>query len=222
MKKTMLAASLTAALCLMISNSYAREISLSTSTELTAKGDLIGSTAYNASGNESISGINDNVDLSITGGWYRGFSAINSNSWNISNLNNFTIDFNNPKLVGDSVGLYAGNGGSITLKNINNVYITGSQDKQNSGTDPIPIHANNGSVTMTEVGNVTIKALHYGNGIMVQGNNGSVNIDAEGDISIESDPAAILVGLIANTSETSASRLFPLAVLRLISLAIRK
>ncbi len=212
MKKTMLAASLTAALCLMISNSYAREISLSTSTELTdiTKGDLIddkGSTAYNASGNESISGINDNVDLSITGGWYRGFSAINSNSWNISNLNNFTIDFNNPKLVGDSVGLYAGNGGSITLKNINNVYITGSQDKQNSGTDPIPIHANNGSVTMTEVGNVTIKALHYGNGIMVQGNNGSVNIDAEGDISIESDPAAILVGLIANTSETSASSL---------------
>ena len=212
MKKTMLAASLTAALCLMISNSYAREISLSTSTELTdiTKGDLIddkGSTAYNASGNESISGINDNVDLSITGGWYRGFSAINSNSWNISNLNNFTIDFNNPELVGDSVGLYAGNGGSITLKNINNVYITGSQDKQNSGTDPIPIHANNGSVTMTEVGNVTIKALHYGNGIMVQGNNGSVNIDAEGDISIESDPAAILVGLIANTSETSASSL---------------
>lgn len=207
MKKTMLAASLTAALCLMISNSYAREISLSTSTELTAKGDLIGSTAYNASGDESISGINDNVDLSITGDWYRGFSAINSNSWNISNLNNFTIDFNNPNLVGDSVGLYAGNGGSITLKNIKNVYITGSQDKQNSGTDPIPIHANNGSVTMTEVGNVTIKALHYGNGIMVQGNNGSVNIDAEGDISIESDPAAILVGLIANTSETSASSL---------------
>lgn len=203
----MLAASLTAALCLMISNSYAQKITLPTSTELTAEGDLIGSTAYNASGNESISGINDNVDLSITGGWYRGFSAINSNSWNISNLNNFTIDFNNPKLVGDSVGLYAGNGGSITLEKINNVYITGSQDKQNSGTDPIPIHANNGSVTMTEVGNVTIKALHYGNGIMVQGNNGSVNIDAEGDISIESDPAAILVGLIANTSETSASSL---------------
>ena len=213
MKKTMLAASLTAALCLMISNSYARE-SFSTSTELTPdtwQGDVSddkGSTAFNASGDESISGINDNVDLSITGGWYRGFSAINnSNSWNISNLNNFTIDFNNPELVGDSVGLYAGNGGSITLNNIKNVYITGSQDKQNSGTDPIPIHANNGSVTMTEVGNVTIKALHYGNGIMVQGDKGSVNINAKGDISIESDPAAILVGLIANTSETSASSL---------------
>ena len=151
MKKTMLAASLTAALCLMISNSYALEFSISTElTPDTWQGDVDddkGSTAFNASGDESISGIDDNIDLSITGGWYRGFSAINSNSWNISTLNNFKIDFNNPKLEGDSVGLYAGNGGSITLKNIKNVYITGSQVDPNSGTDPIPIHANDGSVT---------------------------------------------------------------------------
>lgn len=209
MKKSILAASLSAALCLLTSHSVmARDISIGSSETWTATGDLDGATAYRATGEDTFTGAPD-IDYTLNGGWFRGFEAQGSdNSWKISNFNNFTVEFTNPKNQGDSIGLMAKDNGSIYLHDIANVSITNLQDQSIKGTDAIPIHAWNGSVRMKNVGNVTIKARYYGNGIMVQGDNGSVNIDAEGDISIESDPAAILVGLIANTSETSASSLF--------------
>ena len=174
-----------------------------------ATGNQVGTIAYEDSGKATFTGANSDIDYALTGDWSGLFSANGSdNSWDISNFNNLTMEFTNPKVEGGKNGLYAGGGASIQLHDIANVSITSSQKQMVSGAiDAIPIHANNGTIKISDVGNVTIKAPYYGNGIMVQGDNGSVNIDAEGDISIESDPAAILVGLIANTSETSASSL---------------
>ena len=213
MKKSILAASLSAALCLLTSHSVmAQDISISieSSRTDTATDDQVGTIAYEASGKATFTGANPNINYTLTGDWSGLFSAEGSaNSWDISNFNNLTMEFTNPNVEGGKNGLYASGGASIRLHNIANVSITSSQKELVSGEiDAIPIHANNGSIKISDVGNVTIKAPYYGNGIMVQGDNGSVNIDAEGDISIESDPAAILVGLIANTSETSASSLF--------------
>lgn len=216
MKKTMLAASLTAALCLMISNSYAREIPLTTSTELKdiTQGELIddnkGSTAYYAQGHDTLKGENKNIDLTIKGDWFGAFLANGADkSWEISNLNNLSIDFNNPNLKPGSTGLQAVNGADIYLHDIADISITNSQQESISGSpDAIPIHAQYGSIRMDEVGDVTIKSLEHGNAIMVQAsesNNGLVDINSSGDIYVESKiGCAIQVGLIASGTNDSS------------------
>lgn len=134
------------------------------------------------------------------------FADGSAKSWDISNFNNLTMEFTNPSEEAGKNGLYAGGGASIQLHNIANLSITSSQVQEvsNNGIDAIPIHANNGSIKISDVGNVTILAPHYGNAIMVQGDKGCVNIDAEGDIKIESNGgSAVVVGLLSNTDDAS-------------------
>jgi len=195
MKKSILAASLSAALCLLTSHSVmAQDISIGSSKTETATGDQVGKTAYEADGTATFKGATD-IDYTLKGGWFRGFEAKGSaNSWEISNFNNFTVEFTNPNYKGDSIGLMANENGSIYLHDIANVSITNLQDQVVvKATDAIPIHAWNGSVTMENVGNVTISSPNFGNAIMVQGANGSVDIHAKGDIGISSNDVAVVV-----------------------------
>ena len=194
MKKSILAASLSAALCLLTSHSVMAQ-DISSSTTDTATGNQVGTTAYKADGTATFKGANSDIDYTLKGGWYRGFEAQGStNSWEISNFNNFTVEFTNPNNQGDSIGLMAKDNGSIVLQDIANVSITNLQGQSIKGaTDAIPIHAWNGSVTMKDVGNVTISSPNFGNAIMVQGANGSVDIHAKGDIGISSNDVAVVV-----------------------------
>lgn len=195
MKKSILAASLSAALCLLTSHSVmAQDIPIDSSRTDTATGNQVGTTAYKADGTATFKGATD-IDYTLDGGWFRGFEAKGSaNSWEISNFNNFTVEFTNPNYQGDSIGLMANENGSIYLHNIANVSITNLQDQVVvKATDAIPIHAWNGSVKMENVGNVTISSRNFGNAIMVQGAKGSVDIDAEGDIRISSNDVAVVV-----------------------------
>ena len=195
MKKSILAASLSAALCLLTSHSVmAQDISIGSSKTEPARDDQVGKTAYTAKdGVANFTGASD-IDYTLKGGWYRGFEAQQGNSWEISRFNNFTVEFTNPNYQGDSVGLMAKENGSIYLHDIANVSITNLQDQVVSGaTDAIPIHAWNGSVKMENVGNVTISSRNFGNAIMVQGAKGSVDIDAKGDIRISSNDNAVVV-----------------------------
>lgn len=194
MKRSILAASLSAALCLLTSHSVmAQDIPIDSSTTYTAPVD--GMTAYTASGKDTFTGANSNIDYTLNGGWFRGFEAKGSaKSWEISNFNNFTVEFTNPNYQGDSIGLMANDNGSIYLHHIANVSITNLQDQVVVGaTDAIPIHAWNGSVKMENVGNVTISSGNFGNAIMVQGAKGSVDIHAEGDIRISSNDVAVVL-----------------------------
>lgn len=194
MKKSILAASLSAALCLLTSHSVMAQ-DISSSRTDTATGNQVGTTAYKADGTATFKGANSDIDYTLKGGWFRGFEAQGSdNSWKISNFNNFTVEFTNPKNQGDSIGLMAKDNGSIYLHDIANVSITNLQGQSiKDATDAIPIHAWNGSVTMKNVGNVTISSPNFGNAIMVQGDKGSVDIDAKGDIRISSDRGAVVV-----------------------------
>ena len=202
MKKSILAASLSAALCLLTSHSVmAQNISIDSSRTDTATGVHDGTTAYTASGKDTFIGANSDIDYTLNGGWFRGFAAEGSaNSWEISKFNNFTVEFTNPKNQGDSIGLMAKDNGSIVLHDIANVSITNLQDQRIKQTDAIPIHAWNGSVTMRNVGNVTISSPNFGNALMVQGDKGSVDIDAEGDIRISSNDGAVVVAPLFATS----------------------
>lgn len=193
MKKSILAASLSAALCLLTSHSVMAQ-DISSSWTDTATGNQVGTTAYKADGTATFKGANSDIDYTLKGDWFRGFEAQQGNSWEISNFNNFTVEFTNPNYQGDSIGLMAKDNGSIYLHNIANVSITNLQDQVVVGaTDAIPIHAWNGSVKMENVGNVTISSGNFGNAIMVQGAKGSVDIDAEGDIRISSNDFAVVV-----------------------------
>ena len=200
MKKSILAASLSAALCLLTSHSVMAQ-DISSSRTDTATGNQVGTTAYEADGTATFRGANTDIDYTLNGGWYRGFEAQGSaNSWEISRFNNFTVEFTNPNYQGDSIGLMAKDNGSIYLHDIANVSITNLQDQVVvKATDAIPIHAWNGSVTMENVGNVTISSRNFGNAIMVQGANGSVDIDAEGDIRISSNDGAVVVAPFSTT-----------------------
>ena len=206
MKKSILAASLSAALCLLTSHSVmAQDISIDPSRTETATDVQVGETAYKAIGAATFTGASD-IDYTLNGRWFRGFEAQGSdNSWKISNFNNFTVEFTNPNYQGDSVGLMAKDNGSIYLQNIANVSITNLQDQRIQGMDAIPIHAWNGSVTMENVGNVTISSRNFGNAIMVQGANGSVDIDAEGDIRISSNDGAVVVAPFYAESDDTPS-----------------
>lgn len=151
-------------------------------------------------------GAKSDIDYTLKGGWYRGFAAEGSaKSWEISNFNNFTVEFTNPNYQGDSIGLMAKGNGSIYLHDIANVSITNLQGQKIKDMDAIPIHAWNGSVKMENVGNVTISSRNFGNAIMVQGANGSVDIDAEGDIRISSnDGAVVLAPFYAQSGDTTS------------------
>lgn len=202
MKKSILAASLSEALCLLTSHSVmAQDISIDSSRTDTATGVQVGTTAYTASGADTFTGANSDIDYTLNGGWFRGFAAEGSaNSWKISKFNNFTVEFTNPNNQGDSIGLMAKDNGSIVLHDIANVSITNLQGQSiKNATDAIPIHAWNGSVTMKNVGNVTISSPNFGNAIMVQGANGSVDIDAKGDIRISSNDGAVVVAPFSAT-----------------------
>lgn len=195
MKKSILAASLSAALCLLTSHSVmAQKISIGSSKTETAPGVQVKEIAYTASGKDTFTGASD-IDYTLDGGWFRGFEAKGSDkSWEISNFNNFTVEFTNPNYQGDSIGLMANENGSIVLHHIANVSITNLQGQSiKDAMDAIPIHAWNGSVTMENVGNVTISSRNFGNAIMVQGAKGSVDIDAEGDIRISSNDVAVVL-----------------------------
>lgn len=205
MKKSILAASLSAALCLLTSHSVMAQ-DISSSRTDTATGNQVGTTAYEADGTATFRGANSDIDYTLKGGWFRGFQAKGSaNSWEISNFNNFTVEFTNPNNQGDSIGLMANDNGSIYLHHIANVSITNLQDQSIKGTDAIPIHAWNGSVTMKNVGNVTIRSPNFGNAIMVQGANGSVDIDAKGDIRISSNDGAVVVAPFYAESDDTPS-----------------
>ena len=123
MKKSILAASLSAALCLLTSHSVmAQNISIDSSRTETALDDQVGKTAYTAKdGVANFTGANYDIDYTLKGGWFRGFEAQQGNSWKISNFNNFTVEFTNPNYQGDSIGLMAKDNGSIYLHNIANV-----------------------------------------------------------------------------------------------------
>ena len=95
MKKSILAASLSAALCLLTSHSVMAQVISSSRTDI-ATGDQVGTTAYKASGAATFTGASD-IDYTLKGGWFRGFAAEGStNSWEISRFNNFTVEFTNP------------------------------------------------------------------------------------------------------------------------------
>ena len=168
---------------------------ISSSRTDTATGNQVGTTAYKASGAATFTGVKSDIDYTLNGGWFRGFEAKGSaNSWEISKFNNFTVEFTNPNNQGDSIGLMANDNGSIYLHDIANVSITNLQGQRiKDAMDAIPIHAWNGSVTMKNVGNVTISSPNFGNAIMVQGDKGSVDIDAKGDIRISSNDGAVVV-----------------------------
>ena len=102
MKKSILAASLSAALCLLTSHSVmAQDISIGSSKTETATG--VQETAYTASGKDTFTGASD-IDYTLDGGWFRGFVADGSaKSWEISKFNNFTVEFTNPNNKGDSI-----------------------------------------------------------------------------------------------------------------------
>ena len=207
MKKSILAASLSAALCLLTSHSVmAQDISIGSSKTDAPTIDQVGGTAYTALGKDTFTGASD-IDYTLDGGWFRGFAAEGSAySWEISKFNNFTVKFTNPNYQGDSIGLMAKDNGSIYLHDIANVSITNLQDQVVVGaTDAIPIHAWNGSVKMENVGNVTISSSNFGNAIMVQGANGSVDIHAEGDIRISSNDFAVVVAPFYATSDDTTS-----------------
>lgn len=167
MKKSILAASLSAALCLLTSHSVMAKVISSSGIE-TPLDDQVGETAYEASDKAIFTGANPNINYTLTGDWFRGFAAEGStNSWEISRFNNFTVEFTNPNNQSDSIGLMAKDNGSIYLHDIANVSITNLQDQKINGTYAIPIHAWNGSVKMEKVGNVTISSpifwqCHYG------------------------------------------------------------
>ena len=93
MKKSILAASLSAALCLLTSHSVmAQDISIDSSRTDTATGDQVGKTAYEADGTATFAGANSNIDYALTGDWSGLFSANGSaNSWDISKFNNLTM-----------------------------------------------------------------------------------------------------------------------------------
>lgn len=207
MKKSILAASLSAALCLLTSHSVmAQDISIGSSRTDKDPGVQYGETAYTAIGKATFAGANSDINYTLTGDWSGLFSAIGSaNSWDIKYFNNLTMEFTNPNVEGGKNGLYAGDGASIHLHDIANVSITSSQVQEASkGIDAIPIHANDGSITISDVGNVTIRVPYYGNAIMVQGDKGRVDIEAEGDINIKSnDGSAVVVGLLADTDDNS-------------------
>lgn len=199
MKKSILAASLSAALCLLTSHSVMAKVISSSGIE-TPLDDQVGETAYEASDKAIFTGANPNINYTLTGDWFRGFAAEGStNSWEISRFNNFTVEFTNPNNQSDSIGLMAKDNGSIYLHDIANVSITNLQDQKINGTYAIPIHAWNGSVKMEKVGNVTISSPNFGNAIMVQGAKGSVDIDAEGDIRISSNDGAVVVAPFSTT-----------------------
>lgn len=206
MKKSILAASLSAALCLLTSHSVmAQDIPIDSSRTDTATDVQVGETAYKAIGAATFTGASD-IDYTLNGRWFRGFEAQQGNSWEISRFNNFTVEFTNPNYQGDSVGLMAKENGSIYLHDIANVSITNLQDQVVvKATDAIPIHAWNGSVTMENVGNVTISSRNFGNAIMVQGANGSVDIAAKGDIRISSNDVAVVVApFYAESGDTTS------------------
>lgn len=116
MKKSILAASLSAALCLLTSHSVmAQDISIGSSKTETALDDQVGKTAYTAKdGVANFTGANSDIDYTLKGGWFRGFEAQGSdNSWKISNFNNFTVEFTNPNNQGDSIGLMARDNGLL-------------------------------------------------------------------------------------------------------------
>lgn len=205
MKKSILAASLTAALCFLASNSVSAEV-ISSSQTLTPNDSQIGEVAYTATGTDTFSGANQNIDFTITGDWSGLFEANGSDkSWDISNFNNLTLQFSNPNLQSGTNGLGALGQASIYLHDIENISITSSQRAVVNGWDAVAVHANNGSVVMRDVGNVTISSPNHGNAVMVQGNHGALDINAKGDITIESRDTSVLVGLIANTSASSVS-----------------
>lgn len=96
MKKSILAASLSAALCLLTSHSVMAQ-DISSSRTDTATGNQVGTTAYKASGVATFTGAKSDIDYTLKGGWFRGFEAKGSaNSWEISKFNNFTVEFTNP------------------------------------------------------------------------------------------------------------------------------
>ena len=90
MKKSILAASLSAALCLLTSHSVmAQNISIDSSRTDTATGKQVATTAYTASGEATFTGANSDIDYALTGDWSGLFSANGSaNSWDIKNFNN--------------------------------------------------------------------------------------------------------------------------------------
>lgn len=108
MKKSILAASLSAALCLLTSHSVmARDISIDFSKTDEAPDDKVGETAYTASGKDTFKGkgANSDIDYTLTGRWSGLFFAEGSaNSWDISNFNNLTMEFTNPSAEGGKTG----------------------------------------------------------------------------------------------------------------------
>ena len=108
MKKSILAASLSAALCLLTSHSVmAQNISIDSSRTDKATGDQVGTIAYEGSGKATFTGANSNIDYALTGDWSGLFSANGSaNSWDISKFNNLTMEFTNPGVEGGKNGLY--------------------------------------------------------------------------------------------------------------------
>lgn len=124
MKKSILAASLSAALCLLTSHSVmAQDIPIDSSRTDTATDVQVGETAYKAIGAATFTGASD-IDYTLNGRWFRGFEAQQGNSWKISSFNSFTVEFTNPNYQGDSIGLMAKDNGSIYLHDIANVSIT--------------------------------------------------------------------------------------------------
>ncbi len=109
MKKSILAASLSAALCLLTSHSVmAQDISISidSSRTDTPTDAQVGTIAYEDSGKATFTGANSNIDYALTGDWSGLFSANGSaNSWDISKFNNLTMEFTNPRVEGGKNGL---------------------------------------------------------------------------------------------------------------------
>lgn len=70
MKKSILAASLSAALCLLTSHSVmAQNISINSSRTDRDPGVQYGETAYTAIGKATFTGANPNIDYTLTGDW---------------------------------------------------------------------------------------------------------------------------------------------------------
>lgn len=79
MKKSILAASLSAALCLLTSHSVmAQDIPIGSSRTDKATDDQVGTIAYTASGKDTFYGANSNIDYALIGDWSGLFSAIGS------------------------------------------------------------------------------------------------------------------------------------------------
>lgn len=70
MKKSILAASLSAALCLLTSHSVmAQDIPIDSSRTDKATDDQVGTIAYTASGEDTFKGVNSDIDYTLTGRW---------------------------------------------------------------------------------------------------------------------------------------------------------